>query len=110
MANQPEGQEDLRWLLEPPAPGAIKLYIAVGEGTELTPEARDAIETLTRMLEEQDTQGFAAGPRLTAAGSCSINCLILARCNPEYQTPCAMKDVCNIIPCPDYTWSVARRR
>jgi hypothetical protein len=110
LTNQPESQDDLRWLLEPPAPGSIKLYIAVGEGTELTPEGREAIDNLMRMLQADDTQGFAAGPRLTMSAGCDINCGILSRCNPEYQTPCFSKDVCNIIPCPDYRWSVTRQR
>jgi hypothetical protein len=107
MTNEPESQ-DLRWLLEPPAPGAVQIHIAVGEGTELTPEAREAIDNLLRMFQASETEGYAAGPRLTMASSCDINCLILSRCHPEYT--CMSKDSCQIIPCPDYRWTVARQR
>jgi hypothetical protein len=108
MANEQDPQQDLRWLLEPPAPGAIQLHIAVGEGTELTPEAREAIDNLVRMIQRDDTRGFAAGPRLTMAADCDINCLPLSRCHPEYT--CMTKDTCHIIPCPDYRFTVTRTR
>lgn len=60
MASQPEPPEDLRWLLEPPAPGEVHVHVAVGEGAQLTPEVREAIEQLlTRLHEaESDVSGF----------------------------------------------------
>jgi hypothetical protein len=56
MADQSEPPEDLRWLLEPPAPGEAHVHIAVGEGTRLTPALREALEELVRRLHEAETE------------------------------------------------------
>src|SRR5438046_10703823 len=50
MASQSEPPEDLRWLLEPPAPGEVHLHVAVGEGAQLTPELQEALEQLLSRL------------------------------------------------------------
>lgn len=109
MTSEREPTEEMRWLLEPPAPGTINLYIAVGEGTELTPEVREAVENLMRALQEAEVRGQEMGGRPTRAGECGWNCVILGRCAPEYTTPCANKDVCHIVPCPQYIWTARAR-
>jgi hypothetical protein len=81
MADQPSG--DLRWLLEPPAPGKVHLHIAVGEGVELSPEVQRAIEGLARALVEPEVAGHALR-------GCEIVC------SPFSSTPnCAKQlDIC----------------
>ena len=54
MASQSEPPEDLRWLLEPPAPGEVHLHVAVGEGAQLTPELQEALEQLLSRLHETE--------------------------------------------------------
>ena len=70
---------DLRWLLEPPEAGQVHLHFEVGEGTELTPEAREAVEAITRALAEPEVTGYACSP---------------FKCPKETHAPCATKLNC----------------
>jgi hypothetical protein len=59
MASQREPQDDVRWLLEPPAPGEIHFHLDIGDTTDLTPEARAAIERLMAALSpDTDVAGY----------------------------------------------------
>lgn len=55
-------EQDLQWLTQPPAPGEVRLHVALGEGAQLSPEMHDALERLVRAVqaEQQDVQGFGA--------------------------------------------------
>jgi hypothetical protein len=65
--------DDLRWLLEPPAPGKVHFHIAQGEGVELTPKAKEAIETLIRELSAAESRSEVEG-YLLAAGCITVSC------------------------------------
>lgn len=56
MAGQSKPPDDLRWLLEPPAPGEVHVHVAVGEGTRLGPELRAALEQLLERLHEAESE------------------------------------------------------
>jgi hypothetical protein len=49
-----------QWVVEPPpAAGQTALYVACGEGVELTDEQEAALGALLRSLEDADVVGFA---------------------------------------------------
>jgi hypothetical protein len=72
MSGESARSGNLRWLLQPPAAGEIHLHVAVGEGAELTPQLRAALEDLISTLQQADVQGFAS--------SCSPQCPMLKDC------------------------------
>jgi len=77
MAAEPS--KDPRWLLQPPPPGQVHLHIAIGEGVELSPEVKQAIEALARALSSE--------PEVTGH-ACMIGC-------GEYSSsPCRQYDIC----------------
>jgi hypothetical protein len=52
-------QEQLRWLLEPPGEGRAHVYVALGEGTKLSPTVKEALDRfLAAFQETDDVQGF----------------------------------------------------
>jgi hypothetical protein len=59
MSGRPERAEELRWLLEPPAQGDVRLVIELGENARLTPAAEQALERLMKELYSTDVQGYA---------------------------------------------------
>jgi hypothetical protein len=54
-----EPDDRAEWLLAPPKAGEIRLMVELGEGAELTPEMRAAVETLMRELNESEVEGYA---------------------------------------------------
>jgi len=60
MTDESTSGEGIRWLLEPPAPGEVRLYIAADAQAQLTPQVREALDRLVEALEAEDVQGFAA--------------------------------------------------
>lgn len=72
MTSGPADNERLCWLLEPPAAGEVQLHIAVGEGAELTPQFRAALDRLLAALYGDEVAGYVAG--------CSPHCPDLKSC------------------------------
>ena len=70
-----EASEDLTWLLQPPEPGHLQIYIRAGEGTELTDEQRDALETLMGTLYDSEVAGFALNETCRP-----LSCQVLVNC------------------------------
>jgi hypothetical protein len=97
MTSDTGGNDEPRWLLEPPSAGQVHIRVAVGEGVELTPEVREALEQLARALGEDDVQGF-----LLSAFACDavceglVNCVPRDKCNPQYYGPCAWLISCRV--------------
>ena len=56
-----DSEHDLRaeWLKEPPRAGEVRIMIDLGEGAELTPEARASLERLMNDLNEVEVAGYA---------------------------------------------------
>ena len=93
MTSGASGEQEYRWLLEPPGVGEVHIHVAVGEGAQLTPAIRDALESLASAIEENDAQGF-----LLSTSGCPIlvSCAPRNLCNPEYSGPCAWLTSCRI--------------
>ena len=53
-----EAEEALQWLLEPAAPGEVKIRIEIGEGAELAPEIREAVDALAKAIQDQEVAGY----------------------------------------------------
>jgi hypothetical protein len=105
MTSESENGGDLRWLLSPPAPGETRIHLAVGEGTELTPALREAIERLIDAFNGQDVQGHLLAttcfPKCGDLADCgTFSCKPLHNCGPLSQQPCAAYMDCAIGPAP----------
>ena len=81
MASQPEPPDDLRWLLQPPQPGQIHLHVAVGEGTQLSPELQEALEQLLRTLQETEADVSAYCRLITCTSLSTQPCWWRGTCN-----------------------------
>ena len=84
MAEHSAGSGEPRWLLEP-RPGEAQIHVAVGEGAEITPELRAAIDALARALPQEEVAGYAT-PR---AGPDRI-------CTQDLTAPCTQYIACRI--------------
>jgi hypothetical protein len=82
-----ESSEDLAWLLRPPEPGHMHLYVRFGEGIELTQEQRAALEALTKAFYAEEVEGFAS------------------TCRPEH---CGVLKACAADFCRDYSCEVQK--
>ena len=62
MPEETGDQPESSWLLEPPGRGEVHVEVGLGSDTELSPEARSALERLLGSLEESEqaeVAGFA---------------------------------------------------
>jgi hypothetical protein len=91
MADQSAGSEGPRWLLEP-GPGGARIHVAVGEGAELTPELREALEALAGALHREEVEGYAKPKPCPILHVCNP----YDTCNPQTSTPCARFTTCRI--------------
>jgi hypothetical protein len=91
MTSEPTREEELRWLLEPAEPGTIHFHIDIGEGAELTPEARQAIDRfIAAIYPDPDVSGFLmrapCQPKV-------VNCWAKVTC-PDYHDPTCPEHRC----------------
>jgi hypothetical protein len=93
-----ESSGDMTWLIEPPAAGDIHFHIGLGEGTELTPKAREALEQLLAALGAQDTHGFSAWGPDPNCPDYTVDCSPRGSCTKEFQSPCLILYRCIIAP------------
>jgi hypothetical protein len=98
MANEtPEGGQGA-WLVKPPAHDEIQFQIAVGEGVEVTPAVREALDRLLVAFQQSDVEGY----RKTNPVPCpELNDCKTFYCNPLsgcrlQRLPCAMNTTCEI--------------
>jgi hypothetical protein len=68
-----EGEStDRSWLVEPLGANEIRIHVDVGEGVELSDDARAAIDTLLDELTGDEVSGFAGTfPKCTDLNKCS---------------------------------------
>ena len=79
-----ENQDERRWIVEPPpGPGEVSLYLACGEGVDLTEEQEVALAALLRSLEliDQEVTGHmdcspqsSCHPLSCPKVKCSLGC------------------------------------
>jgi hypothetical protein len=59
MADRSTRAEQLRWLLEPPGKGDVRVVLELGDDARLSPGAQQALEQLMKELYETEVQGYA---------------------------------------------------
>jgi hypothetical protein len=91
MADQSVGSGEPRWLLKP-QPREAYVHVGVGEGAELTPELREALEALVDALHQEEVAGYAKPRPCPELEICSP----LGRCLPHTSAPCASFTTCRI--------------
>lgn len=86
------------WLLEPPEPGEVQVNIAIGPDVELSPEAREALETLMSSLQESEVSGFASLGEADLGSKCPTYriCKSYGWCQPLTTAPCLVYTRCRI--------------
>jgi hypothetical protein len=87
MTDHVERPEAPRWLLEPPAPGAIHVYLNVGREAALPPAFLERLDALLRAIERDDTSGYRFGE------SCE------GRCTGFTSNPCWTYEACPALTC-----------
>jgi len=85
---------DLAWLLAPVAPREVRVYVAVGDGVEVTPETRDKLDQLIADLEHDEVSLYDEGCKTFACG-------IHEGCMPQWNVPCFSFMHCTIIGTPE---------
>jgi hypothetical protein len=96
MSEPGEPGEDRTWIVQPPEPGEISLYLSFGDGVRLTSEQEEAINGLIRALETADAEVTGFAPKCTKLGVCAkltctpVNCVHLS-CG-TFRTASAMTD------------------
>jgi len=90
MAEHSDRGEQLRWLMQPPAKGDVRLVLELGDNARLTPAAQQALEQLLKELYDREVQGYVAQG--------AVNTMLLGR--PSLQQPlqnCNLR--CNGLDC-----------
>jgi hypothetical protein len=97
MSDEPVAS-DPQWLMEPPGAGELQFYVRAGEGVELSPEARQALETLVNELQRSEIEGFEVptGPECPSYWDCYPYSCTLKNCLPQYRNPCLVDAGCKI--------------
>jgi hypothetical protein len=96
MVDEP-AEHDPIWLMEPPEPGEVHVYVKVGEGAELSAGAREALEELIQELQRSETEGFAPlPPDCPSFKACMPYSCGLETCQPQYRNPCLVDAGCKI--------------
>ncbi len=96
MTDEAEDTSVPQWLLEPPEAGEVLLYIASGDGVELSDDARAALETLMQELQTRDVEGFRTGVSCPSYDSCLPYSCTLETCHPQYRKRCLVDAGCKI--------------
>jgi hypothetical protein len=70
----PDDATDRSWLVEPIGANEVRILVDVGEGVELSDDARAAIDTLLDELSGDEVSGFANAtfPKCTDLNKCSL--------------------------------------
>jgi hypothetical protein len=91
-----EGGEDRGWLLEPAAADEVRIHVEVGPGSELSPEVRDALDTLMQTLHDDEVAGFAITPECPDLAACMFyECTPYGKCTLR-KLPCFADIRCQI--------------
>lgn len=91
-----EGDRDRRWLVEPVGPEEVRVHVDLGEGVEISEQARTALDTLLASLYESEVEGFASVscPSLKSCGW--YICSPLGKCQWLEGYPCFVQTTCRI--------------
>lgn len=90
--------DDSGWVVEPAS--EVQIEIAVGEDAELTPEVREALDSLLRVLEseqgEQEVEAYRRRCPSQCAAPAYATCNPKGSCAPQVTMPCFKRDICNV--------------
>lgn len=87
-----------RWLVEPLGPNDVRIHVDVGEGVEMSEEARGALDRLLEELHKSEVEGFATFPPCPSLKACiHYSCFPLGKCTLE-TNPCFANTFCKIAP------------
>jgi hypothetical protein len=84
-----------QWVLEPPGPGEVHLSVSLGEGAQLSPAARAAVETLLKSLLSSEVEGFLANTDCPYQSCLPFECQ-LKKCQPLKRLPCMVDMTCRV--------------
>jgi hypothetical protein len=85
---------DRSWLLEPLGSNDVIIHVDVGEGVEISEEARAALDTLVQELHSSEVEGFAIFPTCPSLSRCGYYSCTLGKCNPLMRNPCLADQKC----------------
>src|SRR4051794_22151275 len=95
MTDDENVSDDVRWLLEPLESDEIRFRLRLGSEVELSPAARDAVETLLTELNEAEVTGYTNNcPGLW--DNCNPLKCSLTNCQPLVSQPCAIDQDCRV--------------
>jgi hypothetical protein len=84
----PPGEErDRSWLVQPIGPEELRVHVDIGEGVEVSDEARAALDVLLEELYADEVAGFAHWCPDLGACSPRYECLPLGKCGLS-KNPC----------------------
>jgi hypothetical protein len=93
MTSESGGDEERRFLLDPPGPGEISLHIAEGNGVEVTAELQAAFAALVEGLRGGEVQGYVYD---AACPEKRVTCLHNGSCGWEQVGACYVDYHCLI--------------
>lgn len=87
-----DAQQSSEWILQPPGAREVQFEFATGAGVELTPRAREALETLISEISGSEVEGFLFGIDLCNPKNCTLD-----NCKPLTTIPnCVAHSKCRI--------------
>lgn len=94
------------WVVEPPADG-VRLSLDVPDDAALSPQLREALETLVRVIGEEKAQAGEPDDTAEASGFQVFKprCKEQMKCDPYTVRPCVARTIheCIIVACPTHT-------
>lgn len=99
MDGSSQPPDETGWMVPPPGRNELTLTIGVGDGVELSPEIRQAVDLLIGTLISGELAAVAGeeGPKCGGVyNRCSSFSCVLDTCNPFKSVPCAQLISCKI--------------
>jgi hypothetical protein len=88
-----------RWLVEPIGPNDVRIHVDVGEASEISQEARVALDRLLDELQRSDAEVFDDFPPCPELSDCrTFACISLGKCQNLSKGPCFAEVSCEISP------------
>jgi hypothetical protein len=99
LTREQRSEDEGQWIIEPPEPNEVQLQIVIGEGIEVTDEARRALDALLTVLHTGDVAGYKGScyPRCPDLETCGLACYPYHNCTVlKSQPTCVINMNCRI--------------